>query len=237
MRLRRVAGLVSKDMKSTTIVAVGGFTSNSGKTTLMCELLRALPGWEAIKMTRGHYRSCGRDPHACCVSHLLGEEPSVRSGRAETFAPGKDTGRYWDAGASNVHWAVATDAQVGPAVRRALALVRSPGVLIEGNSFLEFVEADFAVMVARPDEPKIKPSARRALAKTSALYLSSELAGADVSVDEGFREWRERAGLGDVLGGLPVYTPSGLGRLVERIKSIGARVGAKSFEAPKGRLT
>ena len=64
-----------------TIVAVGGFSSNSGKTTLVCELLRAFPGWEAIKTTRGHYRSCGRDAHACCVSNLLGDERLILSGR------------------------------------------------------------------------------------------------------------------------------------------------------------
>ena len=67
---------------------------------------QSFPGWEAIKTTRGHYRSCGKDPHACCVSHLLTEEPLVRSGRAETYEPGKDTGRYWDAGATNVHWLI-----------------------------------------------------------------------------------------------------------------------------------
>jgi molybdopterin-guanine dinucleotide biosynthesis protein len=210
-------------MKSTTIIAVGGFTSNSGKTTLVCELLRSLRGWEAIKMTRGHYRSCGRDPHACCVSHLLGEEPVIRSGRAETYTAGKDTGRYWDAGASNVHWAVVTDSQVGPAIRRTLELVESPGVLIEGNSFLKFIEADFTVMVARPDEPKIKPSARRVLAKTSALYLSSEVGGDGPAGLEGLNEWRERTGLGGALESLPVYTPASLEGLIGRIKSVGAR--------------
>ncbi|HWP52632.1 MAG TPA: hypothetical protein VN476_00790, partial [Pyrinomonadaceae bacterium] len=54
-----------------TIVAVSGLSSNTGKTTLVCELLRRLPGWEAIKLTRGHYRSCGKDPDGCCVSELL----------------------------------------------------------------------------------------------------------------------------------------------------------------------
>src|SRR5207237_2361257 len=156
------------------VVAVSGFSSNVGKTTLVCELLRALPGWEAIKMTRGHYRSCGKDPRACCVSHLLGEEPSVRSGRAETYSPGKDTGRFWDAGASNVHWAIVTDRQVEAGFRAALARVKSPVVLVEGNSYLRFVEADFTLMVARIDGPKMKPSARRALAKLSAIYLSDE---------------------------------------------------------------
>src|SRR5882724_13474403 len=65
-----------QDMKCTK-VAVAGVSSEVGKTTLLCELLREFPGWEAIKMTRGHYRSCGKDPHACCVSHLLGDEPLI----------------------------------------------------------------------------------------------------------------------------------------------------------------
>ena len=82
------------------VIGVGGFASEVGKTTLICELLKAFPDYEAIKTTRGHYRSCGKDPHACCVSGLLGDEPLVRSGRAETYEPGKDTGRYWDAGAA-----------------------------------------------------------------------------------------------------------------------------------------
>src|SRR5262245_56583507 len=98
------------------IVVIAGTSSNTGKTTLLCDLLRELTrddtrneSWEAIKLTRGHYRSCGKDPHACCVSHLLGDQPVVRSGRDETYAAGKDTGRYWEAGASDVHCVIATD--------------------------------------------------------------------------------------------------------------------------------
>src|ERR687892_350514 len=119
-----------------TIVAVGGFSSEVGKTTLLCELLRAFPGWEAIKLTRGHYRSCGKDPRACCVSHLLGDQPVVRSGRDETYTAGKDTGRYWEAGASDVHWVIATDNQVEQGISAALARVKSGRVLIEGTSLL-----------------------------------------------------------------------------------------------------
>jgi len=62
-------------VKKPIIVAVSGLSSNTGKTTLVCELLKRLPGWEAIKLTRGHYRSCGRDPTAAvsaifCVTSL-----------------------------------------------------------------------------------------------------------------------------------------------------------------------
>lgn len=154
------------------VIGVGGFTSDVGKTTLMCELLRAFPGWEAIKTTRGHYRSCGKDPQACCVSHLLTEEPLVRSGRNETYEPGKDTGRYWDAGATNVHWLIATENQIEQGIKQALAKVRSPGVFVEGNSFSEFVQTDRFVMVRRAANDKIKSSARRALSKATALYIS-----------------------------------------------------------------
>ena len=164
--------VVDRDMDRPVVIGVGGFTSDVGKTTLVCELLRAFPGWEAIKTTRGHYRSCGKDPHACCVSHLLSDKPLVRSGRDETYEAGKDTGRYWDAGASNVHWLIATDNQIETGIREALARVKSPGVFVEGNSFAEFVTTDYFVMVRRAGNEKIKSSARRALENTSAIYVS-----------------------------------------------------------------
>src|SRR5204863_5114422 len=119
--------------------------------------------WEAIKLTRGHYRSCGKDPHTCCVSHLLGEQPTVRSGREETYAVGKDTGRYWDAGAANVHWVIASDRQVEAGINEALSHVKAPNVMIEGTSLLQFIKTDFAILVSGPDLPKPKTSARRAL--------------------------------------------------------------------------
>jgi molybdopterin-guanine dinucleotide biosynthesis protein len=156
------------------VIGIGGYTSNVGKTTLVCDLLTAFPGWEAIKTTRGHYRSCGKDPHACCVSHLLAAEPVVRSGREATYAFGKDTGRYWDAGASNVHWLIATDDQVEPGIREALSRVKAEGVFIEGNSFARFVEVDFFVMVRREGEEKIKKSAKQVIEEADVVYVSDE---------------------------------------------------------------
>ena len=208
-----------------TIVAVGGFSSEVGKTTLLCDLLRAFPGWEAIKMTRGHYRSCGKDPHACCVSHLLGDEPVIRSGRAQTYTPDKDTGRYWDAGASNVHWVIVTDGQVERGIRLALERVEAPGVLIEGNSFLKFVRADFAVMVARADGGKLKASARRALAKSPALYLSDE-GDASGTARERFASWCQSSADRDLVGALPVYTHAELPQLISRVRAVHAALAA-----------
>src|SRR6267142_3910205 len=161
-------------IKRPAIVAVSGFSSEVGKTTLMCDLLRAFHGWEAIKVTRGHYRSCGKDPNACCVSDLLSDEPVIRSGREQNYAPGKDTGRYWEAGATNVHWVIVTDQQVERGIQLALERVNAPGVLIEGNSFLRFIDVDFAVLVTGGAETKIKNSARWAFQKASAVYLRDQ---------------------------------------------------------------
>jgi hypothetical protein len=137
----------------------------------MCDLLQVFPGWEAIKTTRGHYRSCGKDAEACCVSHLLGEEPLIRSGRADTYTRGKDTGRYWDAGASNVHWLIATENQIGRGIQQTLQRVQSEGVFIEGNSFSQFVRTDYFVMVKRSGLESIKKSARVLMPKISSLFV------------------------------------------------------------------
>ena len=214
-------------MKRPSVVAVGGFASEVGKTTLMCDLLRAFPGWEAIKMTRGHYRSCGKDPGACCVSDLLSNEPVIRSGRDQTYIAGKDTGRYWDAGAVNVHWIIVTDEQVEQGIEQALKLVTAPGVFIEGNSFTQYLRPDFMLMVARPDGGTLKSSARRALKQTSALYIS------DINCDSNragqrFASWLNDSGAASLIGGLPIFTREDLAELVAEIWAIQLDQGNKS---------
>jgi molybdopterin-guanine dinucleotide biosynthesis protein len=199
-----------------TIIAVSGFSSNVGKTTLVCELLRQLPGWEAIKVTRGHYRSCGRDPAGCCVSDLLRDEPVIRSGRDANYQAGKDTGHFWDAGASNVHWVIVKDDQVAQGISGALARVEADGVIVEGNSFLEYVDADLTIMCARSEGGKIKPSARRALSKIDFLYLSTLEANA-LNAKSQFEKFCAELTLPVDFAGLPIITHDDFEVLVSRI--------------------
>jgi hypothetical protein len=205
-------------IKGPTIVAVSGLSSNTGKTTLMCDLLKRLPGWEAIKLTRGHYRSCGKDPHGCCVSDLIRDEPLIRSGRAENYEAGKDTGRFWDAGAAAVHWVIANDEQVEDGIIQALARVKSTGVMVEGNSFLDYVTADFAITCARAGENKLKTSARRTLAKADAIYLST-IDGCDAGTARTrFDEWRAGLAIDMNLDGVRLFTKEDIPRLIECIQ-------------------
>ncbi|HEX3143190.1 MAG TPA: hypothetical protein VHQ64_04410 [Pyrinomonadaceae bacterium] len=202
------------------IVAVSGLSSNTGKTTLACELIRRLPGWEAIKLTRGHYRSCGKDPSGCCVSDLLRDQPLIRSGREANYEKGKDTGRFWDAGAANVHWVIVGEDQVQEGITRALERVNSAGVVVEGNSFLEYIKADFAIICARAGENKMKTSARRTLARANALYLSTLDECKRVEAIERFEKWR--AGLTTNLdtAGISIFTGRDVSRILESIQAL-----------------
>lgn len=200
-----------------TIVAVSGFSSNVGKTTLVCELLNRLPGWEAIKVSRGHYRSCGRDPIACCVSDLIGTEPVVRSGREANYEVGKDTGRFWDAGASNVHWVIVNDEQVEQGVKEAISRVQAPGVIVEGNSFLQYVVADLAIMCARSEGGKIKRSARDALRISNGLFLSS-LNGNGTTAQAEFNRWRSNIGVNLRTDHLELFTSENFPDLIQKIQ-------------------
>ena len=212
------------------VIAVSGLSSNTGKTTLVCELLRRLPGWEAIKLTRGHYRSCGKDPRGCCVSDLIRDEPLIRSGRQANYEFGKDTGRFWDAGASNVHWVIAGEEQVEAGIKEALSRVKAAGVIVEGNSFLDFIKADFAIMCARAGENKMKTSARRTLAKADVLYLSSiDDCGAETAREQ-FNEWRASLTVELGIDGLPVFTGEDIPRLAERIQETGERFSAEKSQ-------
>jgi molybdopterin-guanine dinucleotide biosynthesis protein len=212
--------MTETEISRPTLVAVSGLSSNTGKTTLMCDLLERLPGWEAIKLTRGHYRSCGKDPHGCCVSDLIRDEPLIRSGRAENYEAGKDTGRFWDAGAVNVHWVIAGEEQVEDGIRQALARVRSAGVIVEGNSFLDFIDADFAIICARAGENRMKTSARRTLAKAHAIYLSAIDDADGTTARLRFDQWR--AGLTSDLDlhGLPVLTKEKIPELAVQMQAI-----------------
>lgn len=196
------------------LVTVSGTASEVGKTGLVCELLARLPGWGAVKVTRGHYRSCGRDPETCCVSHLLGDRPRVFADRAATAVDGKDTGRYWRAGAADVRWVVAARGQEHDGLGVALAQLEAlPGVLVEGNRILERLTPRLAVLVAHPEQREIKSSARRILERIDVLFVPDDRIADSlgdpsllVGGSAGGRRW-------------PVYGPADLDRLADLVRN------------------
>lgn len=160
------------------VVTISGTCSEVGKTSLVCALLGRLPGWAAVKVTRGHTRSCGRDPLTCCVSPLLGDEARVFADRADTAVARKDTGRYWEAGAAAVRWVVGKSGQEADGIRRALAeLDGHPGVLVEGNRVVAALAPTLAILVASPGQREIKGTVRRIRERLDAVYVPELPAG------------------------------------------------------------
>ena len=180
-----------------TLISISGLASNVGKTKLVCDLLQQHSGWEAIKVSRGHRRSCGKSPQACCISPMLGDEPRILSGRAETFAQGKDTGRYWHSGASNVHWVICTGEQVEEGIKIALDRVQAEGVFVEGTSILKYISVDYAIMVSDPLVSDIKSSAVGVMGKVDAVFVSGDEPPESFSQEFRNRLLRRGAKLGD----------------------------------------
>ena len=149
---------------------------------------------------------------------MLGDEPRVLSGREDTFSPGKDTGRYWDAGARNVHWVVCTTEQVEIGVRRALRRVTSRGVLVEGTSLLKSIPVDYAVMVCDPRVRDIKSSAVGVMARIDAVFVNG--AGRDTGYLSALSEALVRRGC--ELPKIGVYFDDELQALVRDIRRVGA---------------
>jgi hypothetical protein len=92
-------------------------------------------------------------------------------------------------------------------------------VFIEGNGILEFIKADFVLMVSRASGGKIKGSARRALSHSSAIYLSNVT---EEGTDERtkFALWRQQSRIDQVLGDLPIYTRQDLPQLIAHVQKI-----------------
>jgi len=138
----------------------------------------------------------------------------IRSGRVLTCTSGKDTGRYWVAGAANVHWVIATDDQIEDGIKNALRRVKARGVFIEGNSFTKFIRPDYFVMVMRPDDWKIKATAKSVLNRVSAFYMSTGTGGDDRRLLEAFLR---KSNLATLAVESPVFTRNEFPNLVAQI--------------------
>ena len=146
------------------IICVAGASSGVGKTTVACGMLRHLPGWAALKVTRSHRR--GPCPHrkGCNVCATLQQPYRLLEMAPGKDVAGKDTWRLREAGASRVFWLIARPEAVQRGLKKALRKLKSAhGVVIEGNSAVPLVDADLVVMVKRRGG-ELAPSARAAAA-------------------------------------------------------------------------
>lgn len=170
------------------VIGIGGCSSGVGKTTLICRVLEALPGWGALKTTPVHKKPCP-DPDTCPACHGLRGDYQILTEPERLFREGSDTSRYRDAGAVRVSWLKSRPEFIGLGVDEAVERFRDlPGVVVEGNSFTRYLWPDRMIMVARAELDEVKPTARALLGKADLVVLN----GAAGTPDRRRAEWKRR---------------------------------------------
>lgn len=169
-------------MGSPFIIGVGGASSSAGKTTIAAALIRELSlgcdnffnkanglslplkysfstkkRWGAIKYT-------GTDFYTSIIDDL------------ETLnMPDKDTQRFIEAGAQEVLWVQSPPENLHEVMPLALdKLYHLDGIVIEGNSAVEFVKPDVIVFVSAGGSGEIKQSAWKLIGKADIVIISAD---------------------------------------------------------------
>lgn len=147
------------------VISVTGSSSNAGKTWIVEKVISRLKAAgvsaAALKVTRTHVgAACPRANDSCGTCDSLDRPFELITDRARLDVRGKDTGRYYAAGADQVVWLLVRPDAVADGARAALSAIRPGFVLVaEGNSFRDYVDADLT-WLAVTDAFEIKKSAR-----------------------------------------------------------------------------
>ncbi len=145
------------------IVGIGGAHSGAGKTAYASLLLRKLKGWGAIKYTK------------------TGLYCSIIDDRAVLSQEDKDTRRMLDSGAGRVLWIQSPPSELAEVLPLAVGKLSDlKGIIVEGNSAIEFLSPDIIIFIFGSDITRIKESARGILKKADVIIFSpreSSLAG------------------------------------------------------------
>jgi len=180
------------------LICVGGCSSRSGKTSVACLLLKAFPGWAAMKVTpcrtddvcpRGDDCGACRPPEGLYEVTIDAEIPA---------RPRKDTGRLVEAGASHVAFVRALPKCLPAALESAMdRLVLSlskevPGVVIESTTAMPHING-LRILVAREGFSEVKDSARKAAPLVDLFVMNQDASSLrEVSAEDFPRTLRTR---------------------------------------------
>ena len=159
----------------TRVLVVGGHSRNIGKTTLVVDLIRALPqaAWTAVRITQFGHSVCSIDGAVCdCApaEHAFAlDEEQDRGNRT-------DTSRFLVGGAARALWLRTKQGFLGEAMPLLREELRgAQNVIVESNSVLDFLDPELCLVVLDPRQPDFKKTARRFLERADAFVLRSPL--------------------------------------------------------------
>lgn len=151
---------------------MGGTWTACGKTSVVELLLRALPGWGALKITPSRPDEPCPTGHECgACAPPLGPWELVTAGSRLAEA-GKDTARFLAAGAPRVRWLRALPERLPEALGVALAEFQDlPGVIVESTTVLPSLQGR-RMLIERPGTARRKPSAQVAESCVDGVVLN-----------------------------------------------------------------
>ncbi len=167
------------------IISIAGSHSGVGKTSLAALILREIKGFSAIKVTKTEL-----------FTSLTMDEEVISE-------KGKDSCILKESGADKVVWVRSTYEDIKECLTQAVSMIgNSRGVIIEGNSPLDFIEPDLVIFVMKDDLTELKPSGRKALERADLVVINTKLNDPDTLKKE-IRDINPVAAvfLGDLSGG------------------------------------
>lgn len=148
-------------MKKPFTIGIGGTHSGSGKTTIAAALIKYLTKdnrrWGAIKYTKTR------------------SQPLIVTGKKNLTAEGKDTFRLLMAGASEVVWVKSPASglnKVLPEAAKKLSYLE--GIIIEGNSAIEFLKPDIVIFIFGEDKNHWKSGIERLFTDADIILYQDE---------------------------------------------------------------
>lgn len=130
------------------VIVISGERSGVGKTYMAEQLLKGLKGWSALKVTVDKGGGCPHRNRSCGVCGEIEGEFQILKDEKTINTPGKDTARLKQSGAKEVIWLRAKPEGLNEGLHRALfELSDCRGVIIEGNSALQYIRPDLNVHV------------------------------------------------------------------------------------------
>ncbi|MCX6345419.1 MAG: hypothetical protein NT018_10175 [Armatimonadetes bacterium] len=188
------------------LICVGGLSSGCGKTSVACLLLKALPGWGAMKVTPSRSDDVcprGQDCEACqppdgpyyvAIDSDIPERPEpvpIISGPVPIVS-GTDTSRFRDAGASHVAFVRALPECLPIALEYAFERLSDlPGVIVETTTAMPLIDG-LRILVARQGRTEVKDSAHAVSGLADILAVNQDAAS---SVDGSSSDFPFAAGL------------------------------------------
>jgi hypothetical protein len=154
------------------LIVVGGHTRNIGKTTVVADLIAALPqyNWTAVKITQHGHGICSAvgEPCDCAVEY---DHPYAIT--EESAAGSTDSARFLGAGARRAFWLRTAVGQLGEAAQVIREIVESSeNVIVESNSIMQFWKPDLYIVVLDFEVKDFKESALRFLDRADCLVTA-----------------------------------------------------------------